>query len=88
MSEPAKATEKKKTGPKASHASEVTKPGFFVKLVLMMLIDALGLYGMFTAYLVKSWTVLAVLAVLTAVARLVDVVRSHQAATASTDRSA
>ena len=64
MSEPAKATEKKKTGPKASHASEVTKPGFFVKLVLMMLIDALGLYGMFTAYLVKSWTVLAVLAVL------------------------
>ena len=64
MSEPAKATEKKKTGPKASHASEVTRPGFFVKLILMMLIDALGLYGMFTAYLVKSWTVLAVLAVL------------------------
>ena len=67
MSEPAKATEKKKAGPKASHASEVTKPGFFVKLILMMLIDALGLYGMFTAYLVKSWTVLAVLAVLLAV---------------------
>ena len=64
MSEPAKATEKKKTGPKASHASEVTRPGFFVKLILMMLIDALGLYGMFTAYLVKSWAVLAVLAVL------------------------
>ena len=64
MSEPAKATEKKKTGPKASHASEVTKSGFFVKLILMMLIDALGLYGMFTAYLVKSWTVLAVLVVL------------------------
>lgn len=67
MSEPAKAAEKKKTGPKASHASEVTRPGFFVKLILMMLIDALGLYGMFTAYLVKSWTVLAVLAVLLAV---------------------
>ena len=64
MSEPAKATEKKKTGPTASHASEVTRPGFFVKLILMMLIDALGLYGMFTAYLVKSWAVLAVLAVL------------------------
>ena len=64
MSEPVKATEKKKTGPKASHASEVTRPGFFVKLILMMLIDALGLYGMFTAYLVKSWAVLAVLAVL------------------------
>ena len=50
MSEPAKATEKKKTGPKASHASEVTKPCFFVKLVLMMLIDALGLYGMSTYF--------------------------------------
>jgi len=64
MSEPTKAAEKKKTGPKTSHASEVTRPGFFVKLILMMLIDALGLYGIFTAYLVKSWTVLAVLAVL------------------------
>jgi len=64
MSEPAKAAEKKKEARTASHASEVTRPGFFVKLVLMMLIDALGIYGMFTAYLVKSWTVLAVLAVL------------------------
>ena len=64
MSEPANAAEKKKAGPKTSHASEVTKPGFFVKLILMMLIDALGLYGMFTAYMVKSWAVLAVLAVL------------------------
>ena len=64
MSEPAKAAEKKKERRTASHASEVTRPGFFVKLVLMMLIDALGIYGMFTAYLVKSWAVLAVLAVL------------------------
>ena len=64
MSEPAKAAEKKKEARTASHASEVTRPGFFVKLVLMMLIDALGIYGMFTAYLVKSWTVLAVLVVL------------------------
>ena len=64
MSEPAKAAEKKKERRTASHASEVTRPGFFVKLVLMMLIDALGIYGMFTAYLVKSWSVLAVLAVL------------------------
>ena len=67
MSEPAKAAEKKKEARTASHASEVTRPGFFVKLILMMLIDALGLYGMFTAYLVKSWAVLVVLAVLLAV---------------------
>jgi len=64
MSEPAKATENKKARPKASHASEVTRPGFFAKLILMMLIDALGLYGMFTAYVVESWAVLAVLVVL------------------------
>ena len=64
MSEPVKAAAKNKERRKASHASEVTRPGFFVKLVLMMLIDALGIYGMFTAYLVESWTVLAILAVL------------------------
>ena len=64
MSEPVKATEKKKEGPKTSHANDVTKRGFFVKLILMMLIDALGLYGVFTAYMVKSWIVLGVLAAL------------------------
>ncbi len=64
MSEPVKAAEKKKEGPKTSHANDVTKRGFFVKLILMMLIDALGLYGVFTAYMVKSWIVLGVLAAL------------------------
>ena len=64
MSEPVKAAEKKKEGPKTSHANDVTKRGFFVKLILMMLIDALGLYGIFTAYMVKSWIVLGVLAAL------------------------
>ena len=64
MAEPVKAAEKKKEGRTTSHANDVTKRGFFVKLILMMLIDALGLYGVFTAYMVKSWIVLVVLAAL------------------------
>ncbi len=64
MSEPAKAAEKKKTGPHGLARERSDQAWFLCQAVLMMLIDALGLYGMFTAYLVKSWTVLAVLAVL------------------------
>lgn len=47
-----------------SHARDVTRPGFIVKLVLMMLIDALGVYGLVTAFFVRSWVSVAVLAVL------------------------
>lgn len=64
MSEPAKAAEKKKEGYAPSHAREVMRPGFFIKLALMMAIDALGLYGIFTAYMVKSWAVLVIMALL------------------------
>lgn len=48
----------------ASHTSEVARPGFFAKLVLVTLISALGVYSMFAVHLVESWTVLAVLVVL------------------------
>lgn len=47
-----------------SHARDLTRPGFLVKLVLMMLVDALGLYGVVTAALVGSWVVVGVLVVL------------------------
>ena len=67
MSEPANAAEKKKAGPKTSHASEVTKPGFFVKLILMMLIDALGSVRHVHRLHGEVVAVLAVLAVLLAV---------------------
>lgn len=47
-----------------SHARDVTRPGFLAKLVLMMLIDALGVYGVVTALLAGSWAGVAVLALL------------------------
>ena len=65
MAEPNATTTKQGYSP--SHARDVMKPGFIVKLVLMMLIDALGLYGIFTAYAVRSWGIIAIMAVLLAV---------------------
>ena len=65
MAEPSPTTTKQGYSP--SHARDVMKPGFIVKLVLMMLIDALGLYGIFTAYAVRSWGIIAIMAVLLAV---------------------
>lgn len=47
-----------------SHARDVMRPGFFIKLVLMMLVNALGLYGVITAYFVESWAVMAGMIVL------------------------
>ena len=47
-----------------SHARDIRSKGFYVKLALMMLVNALGLYGMFSAYAVQSWTILAVLVVI------------------------
>ncbi|MDO4258650.1 MAG: ABC transporter permease subunit [Actinomycetaceae bacterium] len=50
--------------PSESHARDVTRRGFLVKLVLMMLINALGIYGIFTAGMVQEWTFVGVLIVL------------------------
>ncbi|WP_051259411.1 ABC transporter permease subunit [Schaalia suimastitidis] len=47
-----------------SHARDVRRPGFFIKLLLMMLIDALGIYGIITAAIVQSWIIVTVLVVL------------------------
>lgn len=49
---------------KPSHARDVQRPGFYIKLALMMLIDALGIYGLITAFIVESWLVVAVMAIL------------------------
>lgn len=56
---------------KPSHARDVTKPGFLIKLVLMMLVDALGVYGIITAAFVQSWTIVAILVVLLAIVNYV-----------------
>ncbi len=39
---------------RTSHALDVRRPGFLFKLVLMMLINALGVYGVITAWLAGS----------------------------------
>lgn len=49
---------------KPSHARDIHRPGFYIKLVLMMLINALGLYGIITAGLVGSWAVVSAMVVL------------------------
>jgi ABC-type sugar transport systems, permease components len=45
---------KKQASYSPSHARDVMRPGFIAKLVLMMLIDALGLYGLFAAWTAGS----------------------------------
>ena len=44
--------------PRLSHARDYTRPGFYVKLVLMALVNAFGLYG-----IQRQWLVLGFLAV-------------------------
>ncbi|MGN6241323.1 MAG: ABC transporter permease subunit [Cellulosimicrobium cellulans] len=50
-----------------SHARQMS-PGFWVKLALMALVNALGLYGVWTAAAVGSWGIVAVLVAAVAVA--------------------
>lgn len=56
---------------RTSHARDVASRGFLVKLVLMMLVDALGVYGILAAWSARSWVAIAVLAVLLVVANVV-----------------
>ncbi|QTO36947.1 ABC transporter permease subunit [Tessaracoccus sp. MC1865] len=48
--------------PRLSHARDISRPGFYVKLVLMMLVNALGLYGILASYGQQEWGVLIFLA--------------------------
>ena len=52
-----------KQSPRLSHARDISRPGFYVKLVLMMLVNAFGLYGIMAAYGQQEWGVLAFLAI-------------------------
>ncbi|GAA3877976.1 ABC transporter permease subunit [Tessaracoccus defluvii] len=47
--------------PRLSHARDLSRPGFYVKLVLMMLVNAFGLYGILAAYGQEEWAMLAFL---------------------------
>lgn len=52
----------KSTEPRLSHARDYNRPGFYVKLILMGIINAFGIYGIMASYAVQSWVVLAFLA--------------------------
>ena len=45
-----------------SHARDITRPGFYVKLVLMALVNAFGVYGIMAAYAQQQWVVLGFVA--------------------------
>ncbi|NCD16387.1 MAG: ABC transporter permease subunit [Actinobacteria bacterium] len=49
--------------PRLSHARDISRPGFIVKLILMALINALGLYGILAAWAQDSMGVVAFLVV-------------------------
>ncbi len=49
--------------PRLSHARDISRPGFYVKLVLMMLVNAFGVYGIMASYGLEEWGVLAFLVV-------------------------
>lgn len=49
--------------PGLSHARDITRPGFYVKLVLMALVNAFGIFGIMASWASKDWAILAFLAV-------------------------
>lgn len=53
----------KKSAPRLSHARDLTRPGFYVKLALMALVNAFGLFGIMAAFAQGDWGILAFLAV-------------------------
>lgn len=54
-------TEAKK--PQLSHARDLSRPGFYVKLLLMALVNAFGIYGIMASYAQESWGILGSLVV-------------------------
>ncbi|RRD46391.1 ABC transporter permease subunit [Tessaracoccus sp. OH4464_COT-324] len=49
--------------PPLSHARDISRPGFYVKLILMLLVNALGLYGVMATYALGEWAILSFLVV-------------------------
>ena len=47
--------------PRLSHARDFSRPGFIAKLVLMMLVNAFGLYGILASYGQQEWGILVFL---------------------------
>jgi len=58
----------RKSAPQLSHARDFSRPGFYVKLVLMALVNAFGIFGILASLPGKDWPVLVFLAVTLAIA--------------------
>lgn len=59
------------TGSGVSHARDFGRPGFYVKLVLMLIVNAFGVYGIMAAWAQQDWGVLAFLVATLVVANYV-----------------
>ncbi len=59
------------TKPQLSHARDLSRPGFYAKLVLMALVNAFGLFGIMASWAQQHYWVLAALVALLAVANYV-----------------
>lgn len=46
-----------------SHARDLSRPGFYVKLVLMAIVNAFGIFGILASYAKEEWPLLAFLVV-------------------------
>ncbi len=57
--------------PGLSHARDLSRPGFYVKLALMCVVNAIGLFGIMASWAQEQWVILAVLAVTLVVADVV-----------------
>lgn len=56
-------TKSQATTPQLSHARDLSRPGFYVKLALMALVNAFGVYGILASYAQEQWAILGVLVV-------------------------
>ncbi len=64
--------EKERTGaPQLSHARDFSRPGFYVKLILMALVNAFGIFGILASLPGDDWPVLIFLAVTLVIANYV-----------------
>ena len=69
---PVREAEPKQSGSTGvSHARDFGRPGFYVKLVLMLLVNAFGVFGILASWAQQDWGVLVFLAVTLVIANYV-----------------
>lgn len=56
--------------PSLSHARDLSRPGFYVKLLLMLLVNAFGIYGILACILQQRWMIIAFLVITLVIANV------------------